>query len=165
MSDQLSPQDLCNNAIVAYIISCEVGTSEDTVPALRAADKPSPVTIVNTHSLKPEIQYTGNYEATVDVLVKTAIGLESGQDEAADDSPRVIHQIRTGKVWGVFRAAAMGQNQPLCTAINAACAAASVPVEFTAFGLLEDNIDREFIEDAVVDTYTFRVVCAPSVIS
>lgn len=162
MSNQLPPQDLCNDALVAYLIAFGAGTAGDTFPGLLALDKEAPITIVNTESGLEEIAFTGNYRFRVAVIVKSTIAVEEGGDPAAIVA---AHKVRSGKVWEAFKAATSGHSTEICDAINTACAAASPAITFTAVEVHDRGFERDYVENLVFDTYNWELVGCPSVIS
>ena len=172
-----SPLSLIDQAFAAWLISFvptvpAIGIAPDLTQsppvigdifgAVSIQQKPLPCTIIYCEG-GPEVSpYTGNYRVKVTIMVKSALAKDITDQ---DDDSSNAHESRSAATY----AALQTQDTPgangmpnLCAALNATALGATffqiTPHSGTA-------MERDFLEDAVIDSYIYEAIVCPSIIS
>jgi hypothetical protein len=155
----------CDRALVAYLISVEAGTSDDTYPAKRAADRALPNTVCHSKSWRFLSPNSGVYVVQAQVLVHTDPNVDV--DETAEDKTGASEE-RVTAVFDAFFTGVDSSSETLADAITQAGRDADSGLEdFTIQSCVAESGDSGHDEkrNAWMDAIDLEIVCCPAEVS
>lgn len=113
-----------DQAIVAYLIGRQVGTSGDVFPGKRSEEKVIPCTVVWSHTAKPdpEMPYSGNWLVHTFIEIRTSGVLEVTQSDP--NQPRLDSDDRVSATVDSFFITGDNSGEQLADAITQASVSA-----------------------------------------
>jgi hypothetical protein len=158
-----------DRALVAYLVSEDAGTIDDVYPAKRSADKAVPCTVCYSERAVQDPPYSGVYEVTAAILIKTVPAVDVDEDP---DAPKAASEERVGKTFDLFFAGLDTASDKLADAITAAARASSAIgdedlADFTCQAVTVDGPEAGFDSkgNVWVDTLNLKLVVCPSNVS
>jgi hypothetical protein len=153
---------MCDRALVAYLISVEAGTEDDTYPAKRAADKSLPNTVCHSKSWRFLSPNSGVYVVQAQVLVHTDPNVDV--DETAEDKKDASEE-RLAAVFDAFFAGVDSSSETLADAITQAGRDSDPDlVDFTIQSCVAEGGDAGNDEkrNAWMDAIDLEIICCPA---
>jgi hypothetical protein len=150
----------CDQALVAYIIAGNAGTSDDVFPAKRSLSKTVPCTVCESRRGEPQAgaEYSGNY--TIQALVKVRCsGLADTASDNESGQPRLDSDARVAATFDLFQTADPDSGIGLAAAIQLAAADPDFGVINARVTGVEAGFERE--GSGWVDVLHLELVCCP----
>jgi hypothetical protein len=157
-----------DRALVAYLISIGVGTAADTDPAKRSVEKALPCTVCYSQRATLISPYSGVYEVTCAIMIKTDPSIDFGETEA---DPKNVSEDRVAATFDAFFDQLDSAGDKLAAAITAAARASSNPADsdledFTIQDISVTGVEAGFDQrGSWLDTLNLELLVCPKDVS